>query len=77
MLDEEEKPLHAEEWLQRFALNDHKRVFGMKAAIFLKEAGFDVVDIDGEDYPDDIVPVIGPADYDMNRLFRCEKNATT
>ena len=77
MLDEEEKPLHAEEWLQRFALNDHKRVFGMKAAIFLKEAGFDVVDIDGEDYPDDIVPVIGMADYDMNRLYRCEKTATT
>ena len=45
----------------------------MKADQFLTEAGFDVEVIDGIDYPDEILPVIGPADYDMNRLFCCKK----
>ena len=73
LLDEEEKPLTEEERLNRFGQRDHKRVFGMKADIFLKEVGFDVEVINGEDYPDNIVPVVGPADYDMNRLFQCKK----
>lgn len=59
--------------LARFGQNDHKRVFGMKADQFLQEAGFKVTPICGEDYPEEILPVVGPADYDMNRLFVCEK----
>ena len=43
----------------------------MRADCFLAEAGFTVERICGEDYPDKIQPVIGPADYDMNILFRC------
>lgn len=45
----------------------------MKADQFLQEAGFKVTPICGEDYPKEILPVVGPADYDMNRLFVCEK----
>ena len=59
--------------LARFGQNDHKRVFGMKADQFLQEAGFKVTPICGEDYPEEILPVVGPADYDINRLFVCEK----
>lgn len=62
-----------EERLRRFGQNDHKRVFGMKADKFLTEAGFDVETIRGEDYSDEILPVVGPADYDMNILFCCRK----
>lgn len=73
LLDEEEEPLSLEERLRRFGQNDHKRVFGMKADQFLIEAGFEVETIKGEDYPDKILPVVGPADYDMNILFCCRK----
>ena len=52
---------------------DHRRVFGMKADQLLRQAGFEVEVINGEDFPDEILPVVGPADYDMNRLFCCRK----
>lgn len=29
--------------------------------------------IGGEDYPADILPMVGTADYDMNILFHCVK----
>ena len=45
----------------------------MKTDQFLQETGFKVTPICGEDYPEEILPVVGPADYDMNRLFVCEK----
>lgn len=73
LLDEEEEPLSLEERLRRFGQNDHKRVFGMKADQFLIEAGFEVETIRGEEYPEEILPVVGPADYDMNILFCCRK----
>lgn len=73
LLDEEEETLTHEERRLRFGQNDHKRVFGMKADKFLTEAGFVVETIKGEDYPDEILPVVGPADYDMNILFCCRK----
>ena len=75
LLDEEEVPLSAEERRLRFGQNDHKRVFGMKVDKFLIETGFEVETIKGEDYPDEILPVVGPADYDMNILFCCRKPA--
>ena len=56
---------------KRFGQNDHKRVFGLNANALLKEAGFTVEEINGEVYPKEILPVIGPADYDMNRLYHC------
>lgn len=73
LLDEDPSVTMPEERMKRFGQNDHKRVFGMKADQFLTEAGFTVERIDGKDYSDEILPVIGPADYDMNLLFRCIK----
>ena len=73
LLDEDPSVDTEEGRLARFGQNDHKRVFGMKADQFLQEAGFKVTPICGEDYPEEILPVVGPADYDMNRLFVCEK----
>jgi SAM-dependent methyltransferase len=73
LLDEETEPLSPEERRLRFGQNDHKRVFGIKADRFLTEAGFEVEMIKGEYYPEEILPVIGPADYDMNILFCCWK----
>ena len=73
LLDEDPCVTTPEERLRRFGQNDHKRVFGMKADQFLLEAGFMVERIDGKEYLDEILPVVGPADYDMNVLFRCMK----
>lgn len=73
LLDEEKEPLSEEERIRRFGQNDHKRVFGMKADRFLTDVGFEVEPIKGEDYPKEILPVVGPADYDMNILFCCRK----
>jgi 5'-3' exonuclease len=39
----------------------------------LEEAGFVVSVIDGDTMPEEICPVVGPADYDSNKLFVCEK----
>jgi hypothetical protein len=38
----------------------------MKADVFLQEAGFVVETMKGEDYPEEILPITGPADYDIN-----------
>lgn len=73
LLDEDPSVQTDEERLRRFGQHDHKRVFGMNADRFLTEAGFDVEKIDGADFPEEILPVVGPADYDMNILFRCVK----
>ena len=73
LVDEDNSVKTDEERIKRFGQFDHKRVFGMHADQFLTEAGFKVEKISGDDYPDEILPVIGPADYDMNILFRCMK----
>lgn len=75
LLDEERGSISVEERIIRFGQNDHKRVFGMRADKFLSGVGFEVEVIDGSDYPEGILPIIGPADYDMNRLFCCRKGA--
>lgn len=73
LVDEDPKVKTAEERYRRFGQSDHKRVFGMNAGQLLQEAGFRVKRIGGKDYPDEILPVIGPADYDMDSLFWCVK----
>lgn len=73
LLDEDREVQTDEERVLRFGQNDHKRVFGMQSDTFLTEAGFEVEFIRGEDCPDEILPIVGPADYDMNRLFACRK----
>lgn len=73
LLDENPNAVTEEERIQRFGQNDHKRVFGMNADKFLAEAGFRIEVISGEACPNEIKPIVGPADYDINRLFRCVK----
>ena len=73
LVDEEIEDLSEEERKKRFGQVDHLRVFGMNASQLLKEAGFVANKITGEAYPEEIVPVVGPADYDMNCLFLCKK----
>ena len=73
LLDEDPSVQTEAERIRRFGQNDHLRVFGMKADQFLTEAGFEVERIDGKEYQEEILPVVGPADYDMNLLFRCVK----
>ena len=75
LLDEDPGVVTDEERFRRYGQNDHKRVFGMGARVFLEEAGFSVEEICGEDCPDEVLPVVGPADHDINRLFRCVKKA--
>ena len=74
LLDEDSEITADEERYLHYGQVDHKRVFGMKADQLLMDAGFEVEAIKGEDYPDEILPVTGPADYDMNRLFCCRKS---
>ncbi len=62
-----------EERILRFGQFDHKRIFGRKSECLLTEAGFHVEMIQGKNCPDEILPVIGPADYDSNILFHCVK----
>ena len=73
LLDEDPSLTTIEERFRRFGQDDHKRVFGMKAEKFLTDAGFIVEVIKGSDYPEEILPVVGPADYDINVLFCCKK----
>ena len=56
-----------------FGQKDHLRVFGLDSKNLLQEAGFLVTVIDGDTMPKDICPIVGPADYDSNKLFVCEK----
>ena len=59
--------------IRHFGQFDHKRIFGVHADKLLEEAGFKVDRINGDRYPEKILPVIGPADYDINILFCCVK----
>ena len=59
--------------IQKFGQKDHLRVFGRDSIKLLETAGFIVTVIDGDTMPEEIMPVVGPADYDSNKLFICEK----
>ena len=56
-----------------FGQNDHLRVFGKDSKEMLERFGFLVEEIRGEDCDDRIKPVIGPADYDYNVVWRLTK----
>lgn len=60
------------ERIRRFGQRDHLRVFGLDSKWLLEEAGFLVHVIDGDKMPEEICPVVGPADYDINKLFVCK-----
>ena len=75
LVDEDRGITDDSERRSRYGQSDHKRMFGMRADVLLSEAGFEVTVIDGNDCPSDILPVIGPSKYDMNRLFLCHKRS--
>ncbi len=59
--------------LQLYGQKDHLRIFGTDSKEMLVGAGFEVAMIEGEGMPTEILPVVGPADYDVNYLFECKK----
>ena len=59
--------------LQNFGQADHLRIFGADSAKILSSTGFKVSVINGEKMPKEILPITGPADYDVNYLFVCKK----
>lgn len=71
LVDEDAEVRTDRERFERFGQFDHKRIFGLNAGRLMENAGFNVEIISGHDYPDEILPVVGPADYDMNTLFCC------
>lgn len=61
----------AEERIKHFGQYDHLRVFGRDSADLLARAGFLVEVIHGLELPAQILPVVGPADYDAPDVFLC------
>lgn len=59
--------------LQLYGQADHLRIFGADSREILEKAGFRVSVINGDKMPKQILPVTGPADYDVNYLFVCRK----
>ena len=58
LIEEDPNVKTPEEQLKYYGQDDHKRVFGMHADQFLNEARFTVESIKGEDYPEEILPVM-------------------
>ena len=69
----DDSPQADRERIRKFGQKDHLRVFGRDSRKLLEEAGFVVSVIDGDTMPEEIMPVVGSADYDSNKLFMCEK----
>ena len=59
--------------IKHFGQNDHLRIFGNDFEHILKESGFLVEVIDVSTLPVEICGVVGPADYDDNRVYICRK----
>ena len=72
-LVQDELPEVEQERIRKFGQKDHLRVFGRDSVKLLEAAGFSVTIIDGDTMPASILPIVGPADYDSNKLFVCEK----
>ena len=73
IVDEDPSVQSGEERLKRYGQSDHVRLFGIHTDQILRDAGFDVEVIDGDTYPENILPVTGPSRYDINRLFVCRE----
>lgn len=56
-----------------FGQYDHLRIFGNDFDKILSECGFSVEIINGDNLPDEIVGVVGPADTGDNRVYICRK----
>ena len=67
----EDKNASAEDRIRFFGQHDHLRLFGRDSSKMLENAGFEADIIELGNMPDNIVPVIGPSDYDTNKIFCC------
>lgn len=61
------------ERIKAFGQPDHMRIFGNDVEKILTDLDFFVEVIDGNNLPNEIVGVIGPANYDDNRVYLCRK----
>lgn len=62
------------ERIRIFGQFDHVRIFGSDFEQSLTDAGLAVEIIDGAQLPAEMVGVIGPSEYDDNRVFICQKD---
>jgi ubiquinone/menaquinone biosynthesis C-methylase UbiE len=70
---ENENITSKKERIKAFGQYDHVRIFGNDFEKILTDLGFSVEIIDGSKLPAEIVGVIGPANYDDNRVYICKK----
>ncbi len=71
---EDESVVTETDRIRCFGQRDHLRVFGQDSVRILESVGFKVSEINGMDYEGrKIKPIVGPADYDYDVLFRCRK----
>lgn len=63
-----------EQRLELYGEEDYLRIFGNDFEKLLINIGFSVAIIDGKYLPERIMPVIGPAVQDDNRIYICKKN---
>jgi len=63
----------AEDRIKAFGQFDHLRIFGNDFEKILTSAGFYVEIVDVSKLPAKIVGVVGPANYDDNRVYICKK----
>ena len=59
------------ERIKHFGQHDHLRIFGYDFEKILKESGFLVEVVDGSVLPVEIGGIIGPANYDDNKVYIC------
>ena len=69
----ENREADEKERIKIFGQIDHWRLFGRDSDAILKNAGFRVSKIQGDGLPESIKPFTGPANYDVNYLYLCEK----
>jgi ubiquinone/menaquinone biosynthesis C-methylase UbiE len=63
----------SEECKTKYGQKDHLRLFGADFDKYLLNAGFEVSIYDGNQCDTRILPVIGPAIHDYNKLYICFK----
>ena len=59
--------------IKYYGQEDHLKIFGNDFEKILIDAFFSVETINGDDLPEEIAGVIGPASYDDNRVYICRK----
>ena len=70
---EDDSIVTSEQRVEFFGQADHLRVFGNDFQGLLIEAGFKVEVVNGDDLPEKYRCVVGPANYDDNRIYICRK----